>query len=416
MSKEMTEEELLKTAEQRIQECRTAEAELSFVDAEGKPVKSSSVHLQLTSHEFKLGANAFNVGRIKDRKLQEAYNDRFAALLNYATLPFYWGAYEPEQGVTEEKRLTEMALWCRANNITAKGHPLVWHEVFPDWAGKLSDDQVLEALEARVRKIVGGFRGLINIWDVVNEATVSKNFNNAVGRWIKSNSAGNCVARSLDWAHRANTGATLLYNDFNVSEDYERLLAALKEKNAPVGTIGIQSHMHKGSWPVEKIWSVCETYSRFNLPIHFTEVTILSGNLKQDDDWHNRKSDWLTTPDGEKNQLEYGKKFYTILFSHPSVEAITWWDFSDLGAWQGAPAGLTRKDLTPKPLYEWLMDAFHKHWTTDTDVNTDETGKTKVRAFFGNYQATAIINGKKTGATFNFYRHDSRQVRIVLKS
>ena len=44
-----------------------------------------------------------------------------------------------------------------------------------------------------------------------------------------------------------------------------------------------------------------------------------------------------------------------MIFSHPAVEAITWWDFSDRGAWQRAPAGFLRDDLSPKPAYERLQ-------------------------------------------------------------
>ena len=45
---------------------------------------------------------------------------RFAALLNYATLPFYWGGYEPQEGKTQEARLEQMADWCRAHHIAAE--------------------------------------------------------------------------------------------------------------------------------------------------------------------------------------------------------------------------------------------------------------------------------------------------------
>ena len=109
-----------------------------------------------------------------------------------------------------------------------------------------------------------------------------------------------------------------------------------------------------GQWPLEKAWTVCETYGRFGKPLHFTELTVLSGRLKDpnDNDWHKARTDWPSTPEGEAAQAEYGAKLYTVLFSHPAVEAITWWDFSDYRSWQGAPSGLVREDMTPKPLYD----------------------------------------------------------------
>jgi hypothetical protein len=44
--------------------------------------------------------------------------------------------------------------------------------------------------------------------------------------------------------------------------------------------------------------------------------------------------------------------FYTLLFSHPAVAALIWWDLSDRGALPGAPAGLLREDVGFKPAYD----------------------------------------------------------------
>ena len=252
---------------------------------------------------------------------------------------------------------------------------------------------MLRRQQARIVAIVAQFKGRIDIWDVVNEATVSANFDNAIGRWIAREGAVPCVAQALTWAREANPSATLLYNDFNISPAFEQVCAGLVERRAPVDVIGIQSHMHKGTWPIERAWTVCETYARFGLPLHFTELTVLSGRLKAADDnnWHFVHPDWHSTAEGEAAQLDYGSRLYTLLFSHPAVEAITWWDFADYGAWQGAPAGLVRKDMTPKPLYDWLMDAFHRRWTTRAEVTTDDAGSATLRAFYGDYTVTARL-------------------------
>jgi len=408
-------EQLLGEAEKRIQEHRTAEASVRFVDKAGGPLAGVAADVRLVRHEFKLGANAFRIGAIDDAALQRGYYERFAALLNYATLPFYWGGYEPQPGKTQEGRLDVMAAWCRDNGIITKGHPLVWHEVFPKWAEAMPDPEVLALQERRVKEIVHRFQGRIDIWDVVNEATVSARFNNAVGRWMKARGAAACVADALRWADGSNPAAVLLYNDFNVSADFEKLVQALLGAKAPLKTIGIQSHMHKGTWPIERVWSVCDTYARFGLPLHFTEATVLSGDLKKDNDWHRRRDDWHSTPYGEERQLDYGRLFYTVLFSHPAVEAITWWDFSDNGSWQGAPAGLVRKDMTPKPLYEWLMDAFHKRWATKATVTADASGAAKLRCFFGDHEVHARLpSGAQLTGRFTLSRRGPRAIEVKL--
>lgn len=394
----MNEQEILASAPERIRQVRSAEVDLLLVNPDGTPLANRAVRVHLANHRFKFGCDAFLLdGAAGDVALQRAYEDRFSALLNYATLPFYWGGYERTKGVTDEGRLHRMAEWCAQQGIAAKGHPLVWHEVFPQWGHACPDDEILARLQQRVTDIVAAFQGQVDIWDGINEATVSHRFDNAIGRWVARQGAVECVAQALRWARAANPSATLLYNDFNVSEDMERLIAALLDQGAPVDVIGIQSHMHKGVWPLERVWQVCETYARFGLPLHWTELTILSGRLKaaDDNDWHTRQPDWPSTPQGEQAQAEYGAKLYTLLFSHPAVEAVTWWDFSDHRSWQGAPAGLLRADMTPKPLYERLYHLVREAWSTDVQATSDENGLVQLRGFLGQYRVEAApdLNG-----------------------
>ena len=414
----MNRDDILGKAEERIRAHRTAEAKLTVTDASGKPVAGGQAKIRLNKHEFKIGCNAFALFSIKDPGLQKAYDDAFAGLLNYATLPFYWGGYEPEKGRIQEENRMKMAGWCAEKEIIAKGHPLAWHEVFPKWGHGLPDAEVIQRQEARVREIVAKFQGKVDIWDVVNEATVSHRFENAVGRWIKEKGAAACVGDALSWARSASAGATLLYNDFNISKDFEGLVQALLDARAPMDVIGIQSHMHQGNWTIEKAWETCETYARFKLPLHFTEFTIVSGRLKDPDekDWHKRHTDWHSTPEGEKTQLEAGSAIYTTLFSHPAVEAITWWDFSDYHAWQGAPAGMVRKDMSPKPLYEWLQESFQKRWATNASVEIGSDGKAAAQCFFGEHEVEiTLTNGKKVKGEFHLKRKGEREVRVECK-
>jgi hypothetical protein len=173
--------------------------------------------------------------------------------------------------------------------------------------------------------------------------------------------------------------------------------------------------MHKGTWTLLKTWETCETYARFGLPLHFTELTVVSGRLKADDDndWHTVRTDWPTTPDGEARQADYAEQLYAVLFSHPSVEAITWWDFSDNGSWQGAPSGLVRADMTPKPLYDRLMEMFHQRWSTDAKVATDASGVATARCFFGEHRVEGKTeSGRKFTAQFTVSRRGGRKFTV----
>lgn len=413
----MDERALLASADERIRDHRTSEVTLCLVDASGAPLSNVDVEVRQVEHAFRWGCNAFQIGQIYPGSgaglepgapregtpgsqrspsggsltlLEERYEQRFAALFNYATLPFYWGHYEPQRGAVGEERLRGMARWCEEHHIAAKGHPLVWHEVYPPWAEALSDAEVVSLLQQRVREIVGAFSGHVDIWDVVNEATISHRFDNGVGRWIAREGAAACVEAALRWAREANPAATLLYNDFNISPAFEQLIADLLDRDTPLDAIGIQSHMHRGTWPLERAWEVCETYARYGLPLHWTELTVPSGWLKPspDGDPHLQGREWEITPAEEAAQAEYGERLYTLLFSHPTVDAITWWDFSDYRSWLGAPGGLVRADMSPKPLYERLLELVQHEWHTDLSASTDEAGCLSLRGYHGAYAVT----------------------------
>ena len=413
----MTTQEIMASADDRIRQHRTADATLYLADEAGHPIANATVEVELINHEFKFGCTGFLMSGIKDKDVGNVCAERFTDLLNYTTLPFYWGGYETSPGETSEQRLHEMAAKCRAYNLTAKGHPLVWHEVFPEWAEGLSKAEVLKRLEDRVKEIVFRFKGEIDIWDVVNEATVYHEQDNTISRWMGSEGPAQCSEKALRWAHEANPSATLLYNDFNVSDEFEALVETLYEHTAPVNVIGIQSHMHKGRWPLERVWQICETYGRFGWPLHWTEMTVLSGRLKAQDDneWHKEHTDWKSTPEGEQVQAEYVSQVYTLLYSHPAVEAITWWDFSDYATWQGAPSGLLKADMSPKPLYDRLLHLVKTAWKTDERTASDEAGEARVRCTFGAHRVRATLaSGHAVTGEFTLHRGGERNIDVVV--
>ncbi len=117
-------------------------------------------------------------------------------------------------------------------------------------------------------------------------------------------------------------------------------------------------------------------------------------SLSGDKGWHaaGRPSGWPSSPDGEKFQADEVERFYTMVFSHPATEALTWWDFSDRRAWQGAPAGFLRTDLSPKPAYDRLLGLIkNKWWTRRTEV-TEKNGTIRFRGFLGDYQVSVAVD------------------------
>jgi len=354
----------------------------------GKAIRGARIKVEQLRHDFRFGSNFFMFDYCGNAELEEQYRARFEALLNYCTLGFYWADYERERDKPRYAYTDEVVAWTREHGITCKGHPLVWDHPAssPGW---LPDDpKEIERLSTtRVREIVSRYKGRIDIWDVVNEAAhlASKPNKTKMADWAATLGAVPYVTEHLRVARAANPQATLLVNDYRTDPAYYKILDSLRDNGRPIfDAIGIQSHMHDGVWPLQKVWDTCDTYGKLGPPLHFTESTIVSGPRK------GLGKNWgETTAEGEARQADRTVKFYTALFAHPSVHAITWWDFSDLSAWQGAPAGWLRRDMSPKPVYDRLTDLIKGEWWTKIEPTTDSHGQAKLRAFYGHYRLTA---------------------------
>ena len=377
----------------RIQKNRTCEATIAVAGAEGKPLANADVTVCQTRHKFLFGCNIFKFGRCATPEQNETYQRRFKELLNFATLPFYWRSYEPKEGDTASaQRNEEIARWCKENGVTAKGHPLFW-TLEPPWVSQTKTPDEAEALLwGRISREVKQFDGLIDTWDALNEGCIGP-------KQATSRSAGaalhvyekygrqSAIERAFARAREANPNAMLILNDYNLTKQYEDLIRDCLKSGVTIDAIGLQSHMHGGYWGAEKTWDACERFAKFKKPLHFTEVTIPSGKGKQ---LAPEKWEWTIAPGDEETQARHIAEFYRVLFSHPATQAITWWDFSDQGAWRNAPAGLLRKDMSPKPAYLVLQKLVKgEWWTGPLQLKTDAEGKARFRGFLGDYEIEA---------------------------
>ena len=377
-------------------EHRKARARLRLLNPDGTPAAYVRVKADQRTHQFLFGCGAFDaVAMMKttdeERKafLLERMN-KWLGLFNYGTLPFYWGRYEPEEGRTAYDETMASARWLRERGVTLKGHPLCWHTACAPWLLKYSNEEILRRQLERIRRDVAAFRDVIGLWDVINEVVIMPVFDrydNAITRICRQLGRVRLVKEVFDAAKATDPGAVLLINDFNTSVSYEILLEGLLEAGVPVGAIGIQSHQHQGYWGLEKLNDVLERFSRFGLPIHFTENTLISGETMPKyivdlNDW--QVDSWPSTPKGEERQAREICEMYSVLFAHPLVEAVTTWDFND-GCWLKAPSGFVREDNSEKPAYDALKELIHGAWETHETLNADSDGVVSFSGFRGGY-------------------------------
>ena len=405
---------------------RKAEAKVQFLDENGKPLANAKVQYNQTNHEFLFGYGAFDflsyamadsfdpkqipeqIQRPQDldpnwnpKQFFETRVNKWLEVFNYGTLPFYWGGFEKTEGNPNTAGLMKAAKIMKEHNVKVKGHPLCWHTGCAEWLLKYDNATILEKQLGRIQREVEGFKGLIDMWDVINEVVIMPVFDrydNAITRLCKEHGQVGLVKKVFDQAYKYNPDGTFLINDFNMSEKYAELIEGCLDAGVPITAIGLQSHQHQGYWGKDKIEEVLERFEKFNLPIHFTENTIVSGpkvppEITDLNDWH--YEDGASTPELEEQQKNQLEEWYRTIFeAHPLVKAITGWDFTD-GMWLNAPSGLLHKDGEEKPAYKMLKKLIKEEWHSAGEVTTDANGYAVLSGFKGEYEVcTAGKKGK----------------------
>ena len=375
---------------------RRAEAHLRLLNPDGTPAANIPVQIDQVSHRFLFGCGAFDATAVNftedegKKAFLRSRLEKWLKLFNYGTLPFYWGRYEPVEGKPVFAETMAAARWLQEQGVRVKGHPLCWHTACAGWLMQYSNEEILRRQLERIHREVTAYRGVIDMWDVINEVVIMPVFDkydNAITRICREKGRIRLVKEVFSAAKESNPDAVLLINDFNTSVSYEILLEGLLEAGVPISAIGIQSHQHQGYWGLEKLNDVLERFSRFGLPIHFTENTLISGesmpaHIVDLNDW--QVESWPSTPEGEDRQAREIVEMYSTLFAHPLVEAITTWDFND-GCWLKAPSGFVREDNSEKPSYHALMELIHGAWETHETLATDENGLLAFTGFMGGY-------------------------------
>jgi GH35 family endo-1,4-beta-xylanase len=411
----------MNSLDHEIRKNRVVRATLTLTH-QGKPVVGQDVVVSQKNHKFLFGSNwgestiPLLNGELsgREKELAEQRNEHFLRLFNQATLPFYWGRFEPQRGQPDTRRILNTARWYARQGCALKGHPLCWHTLTADWLLEMSNEQILEAQLARIRRDVTDFADLIATWDVVNEAVIMPIFDkydNGITRLCKQMGRIELIRTMFETTRAANPQATLILNDFDISPAYDILVEGCLEAGIQIDVIGIQSHMHQGYWGVEKTLAVLERFERFNLPIQFSENTIVSGQIMPPEivDLNDYQVDkWPSTPEGEQRQADEVVTHYKTLLSRPLVDGITWWDMTD-GGWLKAPAGLLRQDESPKPAYDELLKLVKgEWWLAPTNLTTDAAGQLTFEGFLGEYELS--LGSKKIHVSL----HDPHQTLIAV--
>jgi GH35 family endo-1,4-beta-xylanase len=378
--------------ERNIEKHRKGDAVIQVVDRDGQPVKGASLEIQQQTHEFLFGCNAFVLGQLKTPENNRRYEEAFARLFNFATVPFYWEGTEPTPG---ELRYQEGSRdrwrrppadrfipFARKHGITLKGHPLLWHAYNPPWLP--NDAGALKKLyQKRFAEIAQRYARDIRIWDVVNESLVcSKKYplytpDRAYVAW---------AFRTVAPLFRPDN--LLMINEVNFAScsvgeknPYYRQVKQLLADGVGIKGIGFQFHFFSVAalakafadpgYAPQTLLDAYESFAPFQLPLFVTEITIPTQPVN-----------------GQPEQAELVGNFYRLWFSAPRMAGITWWNLGDGTAVQGenkALGGLLDEKLDAKESYRTLDRLINQEWKTRLFARTDSQGACRFRGFYGKY-------------------------------
>jgi endo-1,4-beta-xylanase len=293
-----------------------------------------------------------------------------------------WERIEPLEGQFDWEAPDALVAFAEANGMALAGHVLVWHSQIPDWVfqdatGEPASREVLLArMENHINAVVGRYRGKVKYWEVVNEA-LNDDGTLRQTPWLTI-IGEDYIEKAFEFAHRADPGARLYYNDYNMYQPAKRagavrLVQALLDKGIPVSAIGMQGHYglgHPEDWA--DFEGSIKAFAELGVSVHVTELDIsvlpfpdeqsrgadLSVNLELNARL-NPYADGLPA-DVEQQQIDRYLNLFRILLAHrDSVERVTFWGVHDAQNWKNDWPMRGRTDYPllfdrqgqPKPVY-----------------------------------------------------------------
>ncbi|MCL5269851.1 MAG: endo-1,4-beta-xylanase, partial [bacterium] len=301
----------------------------------------------------------------------EEYATKFAALMNFATLPLYWRSFEPQDGEPRFARVDSMLARLEKSNIAAKGHPLCWlHQAgCPTWMEGKPFGEWRDRIRRRITDIVNHYRGRIRVYDVINEAHDWGNEPH-----FSQEELLELTRTAADATKAADPGAIRVVNNCCLFGEYVadgrtykgkqarplrtplQYLRAVEAAGVDYNAIGLQVY-----YPGHDMLEIAKMLDRFaalGKPLHITELGV-SSSTRRDNPAGENGSDptpnYWHAPWSETVQADWIEQFYTLCYAHPSVEAVTYWDFSDAGGHYWPHGGFLRPDMRPKESYHRLQ-------------------------------------------------------------
>jgi endo-1,4-beta-xylanase len=294
---------------------------------------------------------------------------------------FKWQATRPAPDKFDFARMDAIVAWAQAHKLAVRGHTLFWDrpERFPKWLldydfGANPAREAERLLTTHIRTVTGRYRGVIESYDVINEAvdegTGALRVNN-VTRAIGNPEA--LLDLAFHTAREQVPQGQLVYNDFMSWEPGSRrhcagvlrLLEGFRKRGTPVDALGVQAHIEMFALdPASGVGPYLETeWRRFldevvgmGYKLLITEFDVKDRALPSDVDRR------------DERVADFARRYFDVMLDCKELGDVLAWGMVDRFSWlqgfspradklevRGAPYA---DDYTPKPLRAALAQAF----------------------------------------------------------
>lgn len=202
---------------------------------------------------------------------------------------------QPSQGNFSWGAADGLVSLAKANNMTVRGHCLVWHTQQPTWLssdGKKNDkgwtrQQALDIMKNHITTVLQHFKGKVVEWDVVNEcldddqSIIRTNPNGYKLRptvWQQA-IGDDYIDSAFVYARRVDPDILLYLNDYDVEMQgkakavaFYNLVKHMQSRNTPLDGVGLQCHFSIGDVDSVKLEKTIRLFGEAGLKCIITEL------------------------------------------------------------------------------------------------------------------------------------------------
>jgi endo-1,4-beta-xylanase len=183
--------------------------------------------------------------------------------------------------------------FAEANEMTMRGHTLVWYGAMPDWTNQIGSAAEAEReLTTHIERVVSRYRGRVKTWHVVNEAideTKGEDVGLRPNIWLKY-LGGDYIDMAFRLAHQADPSAELVLNEYNIESmdgasaprrrALLKLVTDLLSRGVPLHGVGLQGHI-PGQYQIDRdgLHDFVAKIASLGLSVHITELDVIDDEL-----------------------------------------------------------------------------------------------------------------------------------------